>query len=124
MKHILIAVLIILAVNAKEKEPDCSGAVTTYQQISCLDKKYKFWDKQLNRNYKALVAKIKKVDSESKRVIKRLKDAQRAWIIFRDKECIFQSSPMIDGSAEAVLNIACLANMTKQRALELKNFEK
>jgi hypothetical protein len=59
-------------------------------------------DAALNAAYKTLMAKL---DAPAQA---RLRDAQRAWIAFRDKECAFRAT-----------DSACVADLTRTRTQEL-----
>ncbi|TIP39744.1 MAG: DUF1311 domain-containing protein, partial [Mesorhizobium sp.] len=52
---------------------------------------------------------------------KRLRDAQRAWIPFRDKECAFRTQPYADGSVYSTLVETCKAELTKARLAQLQH---
>ena len=71
-------------------------------------------DAQLNANYKALLSALGPDDQQ------RLRDAQRAWIAFRDKECSFRAQGTSGGSASALANANCIAERSQQRADALK----
>lgn len=66
-------------------------------------------DKALNENYRALLARLGSTDQQ------RLREAQRAWIAFRDKECSFRTQAA--GSATLA---ACIVELDQQRADVLK----
>ena len=72
-------------------------------------------DAALNANYKALLAALDAADQN------RLRDSQRAWIAFRDKECAFRSQGSARGSASALANANCIADLSRQRADALKH---
>lgn len=71
-------------------------------------------DKELNLAYSKLSKAL-----EVKRRAK-LKEAQRAWLKFRDAESAFWASEMEGGSAYPMLYSGTMANLTKKRAKELK----
>ena len=48
-----------------------------------------------------------------------LKEAQRAWITFRDKACAAEGYAMKGGSAEPLLVYGCMARVTEERASHL-----
>ncbi|HEY0229648.1 MAG TPA: lysozyme inhibitor LprI family protein [Dokdonella sp.] len=71
-------------------------------------------DAALNANYKALSSKLDGANQQ------RLRDAQRAWIAFRDKECSFRARGGDGGSASALASSSCIAELSQQRADALK----
>ncbi len=45
----------------------------------------------------------------------KLRDAQRAWVAFRDKQCAFETASYSTGSIYPLLVTNCLAELTQQR---------
>jgi len=66
-------------------------------------------DAALNSSYQSLLSNLDGAGQQ------RLREAQRAWLLFRDKECAFRSS----GSVEPGIAGVCLADLTRQRIVEL-----
>lgn len=50
-----------------------------------------------------------------------LRDAQRAWIVFRDANCSYEGYAAKGGSLEPLLVATCRAAMTRDRIGELKD---
>jgi uncharacterized protein YecT (DUF1311 family) len=80
---------IMIAQDNKKQHPidkwldDCMAIgenQSTQGTIGCIDKAYEKWDKELNKVYKELMAKLKPDDQ------KVLKEAQKEWIKHRDME--------------------------------------
>ena len=71
-------------------------------------------DAALNANYKALSSQLDGAN------LQRLRDAQRAWIAFRDKECSFRAQGSDGGTASALASSSCIAELSQQRADALK----
>ena len=70
-------------------------------------------DAALNKIYKQLTAKL---DAKEKTA---LRDAQRAWISFRDKECEYQTAGDEGGSIRPMELAACAKSMTEARSKTL-----
>ena len=51
-----------------------------------------------------------------------LKEAQRAWISFRDKACEVEGYAMKGGSAEPLLVYGCMRQLTEDRTGQLTGF--
>ncbi len=49
-----------------------------------------------------------------------LRDAQRAWITFRDQQCRYEASAVQGGSAYPMVQSDCLARLTVQRTQDLR----
>jgi uncharacterized protein YecT (DUF1311 family) len=99
------------AVSAGEQgEPgSCDGG--TYQMVDCLNAQRAHWDKELTIAYQGLMKSL----ASSRQ--KMLRDAERAWIKFRDANCAFVGSD--EGSIALVEAAECLRSMTEKRAREL-----
>ena len=73
-------------------------------------------DSELNRLFQKLVA-----SEENPKRKARLREAQRAWIVFRDKSCLYQVGlPSEGGSIEQMEYANCLESVTLKR---IKDFE-
>jgi hypothetical protein len=66
-------------------------------------------DSALNASYQALLSHLDPPAQQQ------LREAQRAWISFRDRECAFRSR----AGARPDQPVACVAELTRQRATEL-----
>ena len=71
-------------------------------------------DQALNAQYTATTAAL----STPSRPL--LRDAQRAWITFRDQQCRYESSAVRGGSAFAMVQSDCLARLTVERTADLR----
>ncbi len=81
---------------------------------ACAGAAYKKADGQLDAVYKQVAARLERPGQE------RLRDAQRAWISFRDKQCVFMSGGSDGGSVAVMTQAACLASETEARTQALK----
>lgn len=70
-------------------------------------------DRKLNARYQATMAKL----SSPSRLL--LRDAQRSWIGFRDRQCAFESSGVKGGSAYPMVLSACTKRLTEERTRQL-----
>jgi uncharacterized protein YecT (DUF1311 family) len=100
IKHVFTAGLIALFAAALPSRVCASDAAAA--------------DAALNTNYKALMSQLGSADQS------RLRDAQRAWVAFRDKECAFKAQGRNDAALAKSVNEACVAGLTQQRADGLK----
>ena len=133
MKHLTILFLTwILAVNAygqaemaehiiDKRLRECLDSTenqTTIGMTGCSIRAGEEWDKELNKNYNLLISKLS-VDEKEK-----LKNAQRSWILYRDKELEFASTMYIDlqGTMWRIVLADRQTELTRQRALDLKAY--
>ena len=82
----------------------------------CATHRHQQADQALNRQYSETLAK--QADDASRQ---RLRAAQRAWIVFRDKDCLASNGPREEsGSIWPLLQADCLARHTERRTEDLK----
>ncbi len=117
--------LLVVAMPALAQ--DCGAEVLDQQTMNaCARQDWEEADARLNEVWRQVMARIKVVDateSDGKVPISQLlREAQRAWIEFRDKACLAESAPMRGGSAEPLLFWGCMAAMTRDRTDQLEAF--
>ncbi|HSX79649.1 MAG TPA: lysozyme inhibitor LprI family protein [Candidatus Saccharimonadia bacterium] len=88
--------------------------MTTAEMRECLNQRYKQADAALNQLYQQLLSQLSKT-----RQIK-LREAQQAWVLFRDKSAAFMASAAEGGTMQPLLSLAALTSMTEKRVAELK----
>ena len=96
------------------KKGPCTDANTQAEMNICAGKEYKTADATLNRVYQQLAAKL---EAEEKA---ELKEAQTAWIKYRDNNCEFVANQYKGGSIRPMILGLCLADVTRNRAAELR----
>lgn len=102
------------------------GGYTTLGMSMCNQAEAEAWDVLLNREYKAAMAAGKLMDEDEaahypnldKRT-ETLRDAQRAWIVFRDAECRNAYANWGSGSMRHIAGTACLLELTAERTIAL-----
>jgi uncharacterized protein YecT (DUF1311 family) len=91
---------------------------STAGTIDCIDKAYEKWDKELNKVYRELMAKLKPDDQ------KVLKEAQKEWIKHRDME--FKLLDKIYGYKEGTMYLPMHADsrmeIVRGRANKLQDY--
>ena len=105
---------------------DQDGGHTTLGMSSCLYAEGQVWDRFLNSEYKATMARSTAADEDeaeyfpefAKRT-EHLRAAQRAWIAFRDAECALEYAQWGAGSMRTIAGADCLMQMTAERTIEL-----
>jgi uncharacterized protein YecT (DUF1311 family) len=121
MKLVIVSSLFMLAMFSvapaqKPTKPEpCADAQSQAEMNICWGKEYKAADATLNQVYRELVAKL---DDEQKA---QLKNAQTAWLKYRDLNCEFVADQYKGGSMRPMIAAICLADMTHNRTTELKN---
>ncbi|RQO37104.1 hypothetical protein DBR37_02635 [Herminiimonas sp. KBW02] len=121
MPHVLAGLLLVISGAAaaqdqallQEALKDCDKNQLTMNV--CASHRYTAADQILNQQYKKLMAQQ---DATGKQ---RLRDAQRAWIGFRDKDCLANTGLREEsGSIWPLLHFSCLERHTVQRSEDLK----
>ena len=117
-RSLLLAMpLVLLAASATAGDTDdidCKNAMVQHDMNICADRDYQAADKKLN----AVYAKVS-ADEEGK---DKLKTAQRAWIVFRDAECTFETAESEGGSIHPLEYSMCLTALTKARTKQLGDY--
>ncbi len=117
---------ILAAVPVRAQTPDCTAPQDQQSMNACARIDWEQADARLNAVWRDVMGRLKAVDATAGEgevpVSKLLRDAQRAWIEFRDTACLAESAPMRGGSAERLLFWGCMARMTRQRTQELIDF--
>lgn len=103
----------ISAQQPKKNDP-CAEPQSQAEMTQCAVNAYKAADVVLNQVYKQLVAKL---DDEEK---VQLKDAQNAWIKYRDTNCDFVADQYKGGTMRPMIYAGCLEDVTKKRTTELR----
>lgn len=93
---------------------DCSNEVTQTDLNICFDKLFRRADAELNRVYAQVRGKISPAGQSM------LRDVERAWLDYRDKECEFETAGSAGGSIRPMLVSQCLAALTNRRIRELE----
>jgi uncharacterized protein YecT (DUF1311 family) len=94
---------------------DCAHAETQGAMTMCAGAAAKAADGDLNKTYDTLIARI-----DDKHTIALLRDAEKAWIAYRDKECGFETSLTVGGSIHPMVVAQCLETLTRARQKELQ----
>ena len=103
----------ILGRNQGKKDP-CADAQSQAEMNMCWGKEYKAADARLNKTYQDFMSKLE----ESEKV--QLKNAQQAWLKYRDVNCEFVADQYKGGTMRPMIAAICLAETTNNRTTELK----
>jgi uncharacterized protein YecT (DUF1311 family) len=102
--------------------PSCASPASEDQQ-RCLAGYLAKSDLTLDRYYQALILRLKseagtKAGAPDPPTVRRLRDAQRKWLVYRDDECRKRTRPR-EGPLWAPVRAKCLAEYSSLRAREL-----
>ena len=98
------------------QRPNCNNPQTQSEMNICASIAYQNADRKLNQVYRQLLPKLSAARKQ------KLISAQQAWIKFRDSSCEFERSAYEGGSMAPMIYGFCLANVTEQRAKDLRRY--
>jgi uncharacterized protein YecT (DUF1311 family) len=107
--------------------PDCQQAITQTAMTACAGQAYRRADAALNTQWARTLAFMKKRDVGEPRTTPgigyaaALLASQRAWIRYRDAECLIEGYAMRGGTAEPMARYTCLAAVTDARTKQLRS---
>jgi uncharacterized protein YecT (DUF1311 family) len=112
-----MAVCVSVAVGLAAAQPlndPCAG-MTTAEMRECLNQRYTQADAALNQLYQQWLPRLSKTQQS------KLREAQKAWVLFRDKNAAFVASATEGGTMQPLLALSVLTAMTEKRVTELKD---
>lgn len=114
-----VVALCLVAFPASAQDVDCSTAMAQADLNQCAYQDWEAADAQLNAVYKEVVAAYTQMDVDLPpdlgSGVETLREAQRAWVTFRDKGCEAEGFAMRGGSAEPLLVYGCMRVITEER---------
>lgn len=132
MRHFLLALFLAASLPAWAQSGDVQLRIQFSRQLqACLDRagglimpmadchtrELALWDARLNRAYQAILTSDVAATSSKDR----LREAQRAWIAYRDRGCQARAEVEAGGGSPSPLTSAfCRLEMTALRAHELE----
>jgi uncharacterized protein YecT (DUF1311 family) len=123
-RPICTMLLCIAGNTASAQDIDCATAEAQQDLNQCAYADWEAADADLNTVYQAAIAMLEQWDadlpSDEKGGADALREAQRAWITFRDKTCEAEGYAMKGGSAEPLLIYGCMRLVTEERAAHLQ----
>ena len=111
-------VLLLAAPAFAADDGPCAKETSQMGLNQCFGKVADAADAKLNRLYKELIGKAEGKEKDS------LRDAQRAWIAYRDKECDYETIAEEGGSIRPMEISICVADKTNARVKEFESFLK
>lgn len=95
--------------------------ISDADKCNCIIQARESWDKELNKSYNLLKTKLPKENFET------LKESQKQWLLFRDKEYEFSSkyfSEIKQGTLWYAVSESLKRDLVKRRAIELEAYYK
>ncbi|MDC0738192.1 lysozyme inhibitor LprI family protein [Cognatishimia sp. SS12] len=108
------------------QDVDCDNAIAQVEMNYCAHLAYQAADEDLNHAYKLAIQQARAQDQYLAEgeipAEEMLRDAQRAWIPFRDKACALESTMARGGTMAPLLFSSCLERETRNRTESLRYF--
>ena len=122
----MIAALIFL-LAAPADATDCDGDSPQQMLNICAANAAESADAEMNAQWKLTAAEMKRRDSEIDRkddhepgYFETLLASQRAWLTYRDRQCLLESFEMRGGSGAPQIHGGCMHRLTRDRLAQLK----
>jgi len=126
LRSAAFALCLAVTAPALAQDIDCDDATTQFEMNICAHQSYLHADEALNQAYAQAMAAAKSRDeylSDGDVPAELLlRDAQRAWIAFRDKACELESTIVRGGSMQPLVYSGCLERETRNRTEALEYF--
>jgi uncharacterized protein YecT (DUF1311 family) len=126
----MIGLAFALLLAAQDPQPNCTDPQTQTEMNHCAAVDFERADAELNTEYRRSIAAAQAADREgaSYRIEgdtrpgeeATLREAQRAWVAFRDANCRLEGYEARGGTMEPMLYSGCLATLTRARTAELR----
>jgi len=121
---LVLAVFALVGPLRADDLPDCANPADQYSMTYCAAIEYEAADADLNALWPKVVAVARANDEYVGDVARQrglpttfeaLRNAQRAWIRFRDAQCDYESYTVFGGTAQPMVVSLCLARLTRER---------
>jgi uncharacterized protein YecT (DUF1311 family) len=107
----------------------CSNPQTQAEMTRCAATAHQAADAEMTRQWKLRYAAMKRRDAQDTSrgggfgYAAALLESQRAWLKFRDTQCVIEGAEFIGGSARPMAQAQCKARLTRQRTAQLQSLD-
>lgn len=117
-----LAALLVVAVatTASAGGAECPGVEALTDATACAEAELLEADEELNRVYVEVMNRLQDTGRLEQKSV--LRQAERAWIDFRDRECEFRSSGTKGGTGYDLAMALCLRDLMRHRTAELRAY--
>jgi uncharacterized protein YecT (DUF1311 family) len=130
----MIIAFVSLLLAAQDPQWNCDNPQAQQEMNYCAGQDFERADAELNTAYRAAIESAREADREYARIDATaaanrpedpgeeasLREAQRAWVTFRDAHCRLQGYEARGGSMEPMIYNGCRATITRARTAELR----
>jgi uncharacterized protein YecT (DUF1311 family) len=132
-----IALSLALLLAAQDPQWNCENPQAQQEMNYCAARDFERADAELNNVYRTAIERAREADGEYAGLADgaggpsdglpgeeaTLREAQRAWVSFRDAHCRLESFEARGGSMQPMLDAGCRATLTRARTAELRGPE-
>ena len=130
----MIGLAFALLLSAQDPQWNCANPQAQQEMNYCAGQDFERADAELNTAYRAAIAEAQQADREYRLLDAEaggrptnepgwevsLREAERAWVSFRDAHCRLESYEARGGSMQPMLEAGCRATLTRARTAELR----
>jgi uncharacterized protein YecT (DUF1311 family) len=123
--HSLIPLLLCIPAMAHAK-PDCEKAIATPDVNACARTEFEAIEKKLNDTYRQVLKSLNKPDERGvsySKIRKDLVGAQKAWVVFRQKDCDAVFTFHAGGTIRTAMYLGCMQRHAENRIKDLAAYE-
>lgn len=130
MTTLLAAAALLTLAQAQAESPDCEAPQYQLEMNACAGIDFERADAELNAVWRQVVEAARANDRALRAgggsldrlgYEATLREAQRAWLAFRDAHCTYHGYEARDGSMEPMLFNGCRAGVTRERTEQLRS---
>ncbi|MFV0622978.1 lysozyme inhibitor LprI family protein [Sphingomonas sp. ac-8] len=105
----------------------CANPQTQAEMTRCAGQAYQAADAAMTRQWKTTYAYMKGRDARNSSrgggfgYAPALLESQRAWLKFRDTQCVIEGGEFAGGSAQPMAQAQCKVRLTRQRTAQLQS---
>jgi uncharacterized protein YecT (DUF1311 family) len=126
---LILALALQGSLDARAREYGCPDAETQLGMNMCAEIDFERADAELNAAWRDAIANARAADREIDRQNDqrateevKMREAQRAWLIFRDAQCTVEGyGEARGGSMEPMVYSGCRARLTRERTAQLRS---
>ena len=122
--RIMLVFMSLMALPAQAQNWNCDDPQVQQEMNYCAEQEWKAADRRLNAEYRKARAAMQNLDDlfpeDQRGAAVALRDAQRAWIAFRDKACEAEGWLFRGGTMEPLIFWTCMSSLTEQRTKSLE----
>ena len=126
MSVVAAALVLFAQAGAAEAADECDDPQAQQLMNLCAARDFESVDAALNEQWELTVAVMKEADAERGRddaqagYYDTLLEGQRAWLRYRDAQCLSESFEARGGSMQPMLELHCKTYMTELRTQQLR----